>query len=585
MEKWFVLKKGADFNGIGERFQISPVLARLIRNREIKGDAEIEKYLNGSRKDLYDPHLFKDVEKLTDILIEKIADHAKIRIIGDYDTDGVMSTYILWKSLKRCGAEVSTKLPERLTDGYGLNENLIKEAYEDGIDTILTCDNGISAISEIAYAKSLGMTVLVTDHHDIPYEETKQGRVYKKSQADAIVNPKQPDCNYPFDKLCGAAVAWKTMQVLYEKMGFDVSECDCFLEHVGFATVGDVMDLVDENRILVKEGLKRIHHTQNMGMRALILRNKLNPEDITAYHIGFVLGPCVNASGRIDTAKRSLELFMQEDAAKAALLAAELVELNTQRKEMTEQGVEEAKCQVEKENARDTVLVLFLPDVHESLAGIIAGRIRESFHKPVFVLTRSADGVKGSGRSIEEYSMYEEMCKCQEFFTKFGGHPMAAGLSMKEEDVDAFRKRINDLSPLKEENMVQKVRIDMQLPFSYLSEHLVHEIERLEPFGKGNTKPLFAERNVAITKAMILGTTKKVLRLNLMSESGERISAVYFEDIEDFIHHYVVKYGEESWKKALQGRENPIRMSMVYQANLNEYKGVKTVQAVIKNYQ
>lgn len=585
MEKWFVINKGADFNGIGKKFHINPVTARIIRNREITNDDEIRKYLRGTLEDLYDPHQLKDVEKLTDLLKNKIEEKESIRIIGDYDIDGVMSTYILKQGLTKCGAVVTTQIPDRMKDGYGINESLIQKAYEDGIDTIITCDNGISAIDEIAYAKSLGMTVLVTDHHDIPFEETENGKVYKKSVADAIVNPKQQDCAYPFKELCGAAVAWKVMQVLYGKMGISWEESYEFLENVAFATVGDVMDLVDENRILVKEGLKRLRRTENYGMRALILQNKLQMEQVSSYHIGFVLGPCINASGRLDTAKRSLELFLQKDSEHAAAIATELVELNVQRKDMTLEGVEAARKQVEAELSEDKILVVYLPDVHESLAGIIAGRIRESYHRPVFVLTKGEEGVKGSGRSTEEYSMYEEMCKCKEFFTKFGGHPMAAGLSMREEDVEAFRKRINELSRLTDEDLIPKVKIDVPMPVSYISEDLIREFDLLEPFGKGNTKPVFADRNLAISKAMVVGKNQNVLKLNLLSESGERISGVYFGDIEDFIQYFVVKYGEQSWKMALAGRENPIRMSIVYYPDINEYNGTTSVQVVIKNYQ
>ena len=406
MEKWFVINKGADFEKLGKEFGISPVTARLIRNREVIGEAAFERYLNGSLKDLYDPHLLKDADRLTDILKVKIEEQKPIRIIGDYDIDGVMSTYILYRGIQHCGGNVSTQIPDRMKDGYGINENLIDQAKRDGMDTILTCDNGIAAISEIAHAKELGMTVLVTDHHEIPYTEENGEKQFLRSNADAIVNPKQRECAYPFKELCGAAVAWKVLQVLYEKMGFAREETYEFLENVAFATVGDVMDLTDENRILVKEGLKCIHHTKNPGMRALIFQNHLEPEQVNAYHFGFVLGPCINASGRLDTAKLSLSLFLQgeEDAAKTA---RELVELNQQRKDMTADGVEEAKRVVEEHYVLDKVLVIYLPQVHESLAGIIAGHIREAYHKPVFVLTKAEEGVKGSGRSIEEYSMYE----------------------------------------------------------------------------------------------------------------------------------------------------------------------------------
>lgn len=584
MEKWLVLNKGADFNGIGKKFHINPVTARLIRNRDITDESAIQKYLYGTLEELYDSYLLKDVVLLTDILKEKIEQKKKIRIIGDYDIDGVMSTYILYRAIRFCGGDVSTQIPDRMKDGYGINENLIQKAYEDGMDTIITCDNGISAISEISYAKSLGLTVLVTDHHDIPFLEEGGEKKYLKSEADAIVNPKQPDCDYPFQELCGAAVAWKVMQVLYEKMGFKREDTYIFLENVAFATVGDVMDLTDENRILVKEGLKRLRCTENPGMRALIAQNKLDPEAVNAYHIGFVLGPCINASGRLDTAKRSLELFLQQDMVKAVEMATELVELNVQRKDMTLEGVEAATEQVESGLKEDKVLVVYLPDVHESLAGIIAGRIREQYHRPVFVLTKSEDGVKGSGRSIEEYSMYEEMCKCRELFTKFGGHPMAAGLSMAEENVTVFRKRINELAELTEEDLIPKIRIDVPMPVTYVTADLIREFDLLEPFGKGNTKPVFADRNLTVQRAWIVGKNRNVLRLNLKSEDGFGISAVYFGNIEDFISYFVVKYGEKNWENALNGKKNDICMSIIYYPDINQYQGTESVQIVIKNY-
>lgn len=584
MEKWLVLNKGADFRGIGKKFHINPVTARIIRNREVIEEADIQKYLYGTLKELYDPYLLKDVVLLTNILKEKIEQKRKIRIIGDYDIDGVMSTYILREGIRACGGDVSTQIPDRMKDGYGINENLIQKAYEDGMDTIITCDNGISAIPEIAYAKSLGLTVLVTDHHDIPFVEEDGEKHYCKSDADAIVNPKQPDCSYPFKELCGAAVAWKVMQVLYEKMGKAKEDTYVFLENVGFATVGDVMDLTDENRILVREGLKRLRHTKNQGMQALIAQNKLEPEQITAYHIGFVLGPCINASGRLDTAKRSLELFLQKDAMKAAAIASELVELNTQRKDMTAEGVEAAEQIVEKSHKQDKVLVIYLPDVHESLAGIIAGRIREQYHRPVFVLTKAEDGVKGSGRSIEEYSMYEEMCKCRELFTKFGGHPMAAGLSMPEENVGLFREKINEVSELTEEDFIPKIRIDVPMPVTYVTTDLIREFDLLEPFGKGNTKPVFADKNLKIQRVWIVGKNQNVLRLNLWTEEGIVVPAVYFGNIEDFRQYFVLKYGEKSWENALAGKKNDICMSIIYYPDINCYQGMENIQIVIKNY-
>ena len=585
MEKWFVINKGADFAGIAKRFGISPVTARLIRNREVMGDEAIARYLKGGIGELYDPHLLLDSDRLTDILVQKISEQKKIRVIGDYDIDGVMSTYILYKGITRCGGSVDFQIPDRMKDGYGINDHLIEQADEAGIDTIITCDNGIAAIGEIAHAKSLGMTVLVTDHHEIPYTEERGERHYKRSEADAIVNPKQMECTYPYKNLCGAAVAWKVIQILYEKCDIAVEESYDFLENVAFATVGDVMDLTDENRILVREGLKRIHTTMNPGMRALILQNKLEPEQISSYHFGFVLGPCINASGRLETAKIALNLFLQEDVKKASEIAAELVDLNAQRKDMTAEGVELAMQQVEEGNTGEKVLVVYLPDVHESLAGSIAGRIREACHKPTFVLTKSEDGVKGSGRSIEAYSMYEELCKCQELFTKFGGHPMAAGLSLPEANVEIFREKINACCGLTEEDFIPKIKIDIPMPVDYPDIPLVNELLLLEPFGKANVKPQFADKNLGIDRAVVVGKNQNVLKLTLKTERGKSISAVYFGDVEEFREYYGRKYGENEVQQAFLGRTNGIRMSVVYYPEINRYQGNESIQIVIKNYQ
>ena len=585
MEKWFVINKGADFAGIAKRFEISPVTARLIRNREVMGDEAIARYLKGGIGELYDPRLLYDSDRLTDILMQKIREGKKIRIIGDYDIDGVMSTYILYKGITHCGGKADFQIPDRMKDGYGINDHLIGQAYDAEVDTIITCDNGIAAIDEIAHAKSLGMTVLVTDHHEIPYTEENGERHYKRSKADAIVNPKQKECNYPYKNLCGAAVAWKVIQILYEKCGLAAEEAYVFLENVAFATVGDVMDLTDENRILVREGLKRIHTTTNPGMRALILQNKLEPEQISSYHFGFVLGPCINASGRLETAKIALNLFLQEDVKKASEIAAELVDLNAQRKDMTAEGVELAVQQVEEGNTGKKVLVVYLPDVHESLAGIIAGRIREAYHKPTFVLTKSEDGVKGSGRSIEAYSMYEELCKCQKLFTKFGGHPMAAGLSLPEANVEIFREKINACCGLTEEDFIPKIKIDIPMPVDYPDIPLVNELSLLEPFGKANVKPQFADKNLGIDRAVVVGKNQNVLKLTLRTERGISISAVYFGDVDGFREYYSEKYGESEVQQAFSGRTNAIRMSVVYYPEVNRYQGNESIQIVIKNYQ
>ena len=580
-----VINKGTDFKGIGNKFHIDPVTARIIRNREVIGDEEIHSFLAGTLQELPDVHLMQDLDLLVELLDQKINEKAKIRIIGDYDIDGVMSSYILYRALTRCGAQVDVAIPNRITDGYGLNRNLITEALECGVDTILTCDNGIAAIEEIAYAKEAGMTVLVTDHHEIPFKDVDGERIYMRSEADAIVNPHQKTCTFPYKDLCGAGVAWAVIVALYEKNNIEQREVEDLLEFVAFATVGDIMSLTGLNRILVKEGLKRIHHTTNIGMRALVSQCGLLPEQIDTYHFGFVLGPCINAAGRLDTARRALRLFISESPEEAAEIADELVVLNEERKEMTRQGVEEAKQLVDEGGyEKDPVLILYLPDVHESIAGIIAGRIRECYYRPTFILTKAEDGVKGSGRSTEEYSMYEQMCKCSNLLTKFGGHPMAAGLSLPEENVELFRKQMNENCPFRAEEIVQTIHIDVPMPVDYVTNALVEEFSILAPFGKDNPKPVFADRNLKISRMWVIGKNQNVLRMTLVSEQGRPLSAIYFGDIEAMRTYLVEQYGTQEVEKAFHGRENNMQISIVYSPKINTYKDSDTLQFEIQYY-
>lgn len=583
-EKWLEIRKGGDFAGIAAQFGIDPVMARILRNRNITEPEDVQRYLKGGRDDLQDPHLLKDADLAAGIVAEKIRQGSRIRIIGDYDIDGVSATYILLEGLERCGARVDAAIPDRMKDGYGINENLIDLAAEAGVDTIITCDNGIAAIEAVHAAKEAGMTVIVTDHHDIPYRMEGQERVYLSSEADAIINPKQSGCAYPYKELCGAAVAWKFLQVLYEKMGIPVKEADIFLENVGFATVGDVMELTGENRILVKLGLAALQHTGNPGMRALIAQNQLAGRHISAYHIGFVLGPCINASGRLDTAKRSLELLRERDSVRAAALAGELIELNNSRKDMTLRELERALAQVEKGDCGDKVLVVYLPECHESLAGIIAGRIREQYYRPVFVLTKGEEGVKGSGRSIEEYSMFDELTKVSGLFTKYGGHPMAAGLSMPEENVEVFRRRLNELSSLTQEDLAEKIHIDVALPLSYLNPEFIGQLRLLEPCGKGNVKPVFADKGLAIMRAFIVGRNRNVLRLHLKGSDGVVTEGVYFGGAEEFLQYFRERFGDGEVEAALEGRENAIRFAAIYEPSVNDYNGGNTVQAIIRKF-
>ena len=565
-----VAAKRADFKGIGERFGIDQVTARIIRNRDVIGEKAIEKYLHGSRKDFYSPWLLKDMEKAVAILQEKIENRNRIRIIGDYDIDGVMSTYILLESLRGLGCDVDMMIPNKITDGYGINEHLIEQAWQERRDTIITCDNGIAAVTQIRKAKDLGMTVIVTDHHEVPFEDLEGERKEILPPADAIVNPKQKACSYPFAGLCGAVVAMKVMEALYEKMAPEVDLVDKMLPFAGIATIGDVMDLQDENRILVKEGLQRLHHTTNLGLQELIRVNNLEPENISPYHIGFILGPCLNASGRLDTAKRALQLLLADSREEAAVLAGDLKNLNESRKEMTAQGLEKAIEQVESTSMmEDTVLVVFLPECHESLAGIIAGRLRERYHKPSFVLTRGEEGVKGSGRSIESYSMYEKLCECKEYLTKFGGHPMAAGLSLEEENVERFRRKLNEQSGLTEEDLVEKVTIDVPMPIHYIRKDLVQELSLLEPFGKGNEKPLFAQKNLWISQMRVFGKNRNVVKMRLTDENGYPMDGVYFGNGDEF---------------AEEGRGKR-KISIVYYPDINMYQGRESLQVIIRHYQ
>ncbi len=597
MANWRVAAKRADFNAIAQKYHITPVLARIIRNRDIIADADIDKFLNGGIGDLYSPLLLKDMEKAVDLLLCKIREHKKIRIIGDYDIDGICSTYILYRGLCECGAVVDTAIPHRMHDGYGLNEHLIDAAHEAGADTVLTCDNGIAAYAQIAYANTLGMTVVVTDHHEVPYEDSDGERVYQIPPAYAVVDPKQEDCAYPFPEICGAVVAYKLVLALLakkEEMDWrEAMESELgleLLELAAFATIGDVMELRDENRIIVKSGMELMKHTRNIGLKALMLATGTDAAHIKPYTIGFVLGPCLNATGRLDTAANALELFKAQDMEVAAVLAGDLKAMNDSRKELTLKGVEEAIRQIEDGGLdKDRVLVVYLPEVHESLAGIIAGRIREKYCKPVFVLTRAEDGVKGSGRSIDAFHMYDEMTKCKELFTKYGGHKLAAGLSLPEENVDVFRRRLNENCTLTDADFEEKVMIDVPMPMAYASIGFVREIARLEPFGNGNPKPQFAQKNVRFVGGRVLGANRNVGKYTVADEGGKKYEMIYFGDIEAFDAYAAEKYGaaavDNLYHRGTQTAAEDIVLSVVYYPDINEYRGNVSLQMVMKYYQ
>lgn len=566
--KWMVYAKKADFKQIASEYGIDQVLARIIRNRDICGSKDIDMYLNGNLNDIHNPHSMKNADKFVDIITKKIEEHKPVRIIGDYDIDGICSIYILFCGLKAAGADVDYVVPHRINDGYGINEHLIDNAINEGIDTIVTCDNGIAAYNQVRYAKDNGITMIVTDHHDVPFEIKDDKKVYIVPPADAVINPKQADCDYPFKLLCGAGVAYKLISLLYDRLGLDKKELEDYIEFMAIATVGDIVDLIDENRIVVKYGLKHIAHTKNTGLRALIEECQLDINNISSYHIGFVIGPCLNASGRLDTARQAIELMLCKDNEKAHNMAKELIALNNERKSMTEQETQKAIELVENTGLlKDRVLVIYLKDCHESIAGIIAGRIKERYYRPTFVITNAEDGAKGSGRSIEGYNMYEEINKCKNVLTKYGGHPMAAGLSLAISDIDIFRKMLNDNAILTDEDLIPKMWIDVPMPVSYANIRLVNQLKLLEPFGKGNEKPVFADRNLYVKTASVIGRNKNVLRCQLETEDGTYVPAVQFgiNNIDD-----IPRAG--------------MRISIIYYPDINTFNGIMSLQIIIKEW-
>ena len=569
MQKWRVYSKKADFDAIGSRFNIDPVTARIIRNRDVTDMENVDMYLNGTLDSLHDPMMMKDMDKAVSVIASSIRDNKHIRIIGDYDIDGICSIYILFKGLKMCGADVDYEVPDRITDGYGINENLIKQAYEAGVEVIITCDNGIAAASQIDYANELGMTVVITDHHDVPYEETDNGRRYIIPKAAAVVDPKQNDCRYPFKMLCGAGIAYKFIGCMVKEFQTGDSIMPELLQFAAIATVGDIVDLLDENRIIVKEGLKLIANTGNYGLNALMAVTGVSRESINAYHIGFVLGPCLNASGRLDSAKRALKMLVTDDRAEAERHAGELKDLNEERKKLTSEAVDKAVDMVENSSLKDDkVLVIFLPDCHESIAGIVAGRIREKYYKPVIVLTRGEQETKGSARSIESYNMFEKLSECKDLFTRFGGHPMAAGLSLPEENIPEFRSRINEHCNLSEEDLTETVWIDVPMPLEYINEKLILELGGLEPFGKANPKPVFADKNISIRNIRAIGKDKQYTRMTITKDSGIVIDAVGFFPCTELETVYN-KNG---------------RISCTYYPEINEFRDKKQIQVCVTGY-
>ena len=592
-EKWMVHSKKADFDDFAKALGVSPIVARIMRNKDLESIEAQRAFLDNSLEGLHNPSLMKDMDKAIDIIKLKIEEGKHIRVIGDYDIDGICSTYILVKGLQGVGAFVTYDIPDRILDGYGINENLIKKAYDEGVDTIVTCDNGIAAIEQIKYAKDLGMTVIVTDHHEVPYvkDEVTGEITYKRVQGDAVVNPKQPDCDYPFKLLCGGAIAYKVIESLYNKLDVDnkKEKIEYFIEYAAIATIGDVVDLVGENRIIAANGLRALQTTANIGLDKLMDMCGINRERLSSYHIGFVIGPCLNATGRLESAKKGIELLMCEDFFEAEKLASELIELNGTRKAMTEEGVKEAIAMCESmEDSK--VLVVYLPKIHESIAGIIAGRVREHFNKPVFVVTNSADEneeslIKGSGRSIPGYNMFEALIECDEYLLKYGGHEMAAGLSLDREMIEDFAKALNENCKLTEDDYVRKVWIDVPMPLAYATEELINQLSLLEPFGKGNEKPVFATKNVKVKSLKVMGANQNMCKLSVVDDSGKAMDALVFSSIYPaFMEFLKDKFGEEQIRKAKMNIPNDIVLSIIYYPDINEYNGRRSVQIIVNNY-
>ena len=587
MSKWMMKRIGADYGTLSKKLGVDPVLVRLMVNRGLSTYEEMEEYLHPTLDCFSDPHLFADMENACELLLEAIDEGVKIRVVGDYDVDGIMSTYILITAIKEAGGNVDYAVPDRMIDGYGINPDMVRSAYDQGVRFIITCDNGIAAAPAVNLAKELGMTVVVTDHHEVPFELEDDGVTKKQilPNADAVVDPKREDCSYPFKGICGAQVAWKLVEVLYEFIGMEKEESDKFLQFAAIATVCDVMELKGENRATVYHGIKAIEGTSNVGLRALIARTELSEKSLSCYHLGFVIGPCLNASGRLDTAAKAIELLMEENQAKALAMANELVELNSERKAMTQTGIDKARKLIEStEISKDRVLVIYIPELHESLAGIVAGRIRESYNKPVLVITDAEDGAKGSGRSIPAYNMFEELTAVKDIFTKYGGHPMAAGISLPKDKIDELRSRLNENCKLTEDDMQEVINIDCDMPLGYITEELVDSIDLLAPFGTGNSKPLFALKDIPVRQATYIGKEGQYLRLVLGTEKGQNLTALMFRNVPEFEDAVREKYGESNLQALFSGRDTGVKMDIVYEPSINEFRGQRSVQILIEQF-
>lgn len=581
--EWRLKVTNCDIDTIAKEANISKTTAKILVNRDIKDIEEIKRFMNSSLKDMHDPFLMKDIDAGTDIILDAIDEGKKIVIYGDYDADGVTSTAILYKALLKLEANVEYYIPDRESEGYGMCSERIQILKEEGTEVILTCDNGISAIEEINFARSLEMQVVVTDHHELSFNEFEGKREYIVPEANAVINPKQYDCPYPFKLLCGAGIAFKFVQALYMKLGMEDNDAYEFIEFAGIGTICDVVDLIGENRIIAKNSLKMISSTKNIGLNSLIETLGIKDNNIKSYHIGFMIGPCINATGRLDTAALSVELLTCNDKNRAIELSRTLYDLNKTRQEMTTKNVEEIISSIENSNLKnDKVLVVYKKDVHESIAGIVAGKVREKFNVPTIILTKGKEMPKGSGRSIEEYNLFEELIKCRELLEKFGGHPMAAGLSVKEENISVLRAQLNKNCSLNDSDIRPKIKIDTRIHLNEVNLDLINELEELEPFGKGNSTPIFAEKNIEICDIKILGKNQNTLKLTCIIHNNSKIDAICFNRVEEFKEILKEKYGNNYDKVLI----NPLglKLDIIFYPMINEFNGTKKIQLKMKDF-
>ena len=586
-ERWRLYAKKADFAAISKAYGINQVTARIMRNRGVETKEEIESYLKGDLDYLSDPALMKDADKAASLLEAAIANNELIAISSDFDNDGIFSGLLLKEAIIELGGRAAIFTPNRVMEGYGVNSRIVEEANAKGASVLLTCDNGIAAFEAIEEAKKLGMTVIVTDHHEVPFEEHDGKKTYLLPKADAIVDPKQEDCAYPFKSLCGTGVAYQLMTLLFRRMKRTMSRQEIFLQYTAIATVADVMELVGENRILVRKGLSYLNHTNHIGLRALMEVCGITPEQVHAYHIGFILGPCFNAAGRLDTIVHALALLESKEYDQALALAGELWAMNEERKELTRVGTERAVELIEHATWKDEhVYLVYIKDCHESVAGIIAGRLRERYYRPVLVFTDASEEgqIKASGRSIDDYDMFTELSAFRSLFLRFGGHKMAAGLTMEKKNLETLRDGLNARCTLTQTQLMPLVMIDAAMPLGYISEEVIADLEKLEPFGRANEKPLFAQQHLSVLRLSRIGKNRNVVKMSVMGPEGIIMDALYFGDTDVFFDFLEEEYGRDNVAAALRGMRNTIDIGVTYYPQINQFQGKRSLQIVIQNY-